>query len=196
MARAIFITARIATFLLVTVAATAQADALTDELAVCRDLPSTDARLICYDNAVDRNKQQARTSPPTSSTPQPAPAAEAPAAPAPAPAAAATTSIAPAPELSQEELFGKSGDEVQQAAEEVSGTARIESLSATVAKLQKSGNGKIVVTLDNGQTWRQSDTTDLRLRAGDEIRIRRALLGSYMMQKVGSKRSMRVKRSY
>lgn len=196
MARAIFITARIATFLLVTVAATAQADALTDELAVCRDLPSTvEARLICYDNAVDRNKPQARTSPPTSSTPQPAPAAEAPAAPAPAPAAAATTSIAPAPELSQEELFGKSGDEVQQAAEEVSGTARIESLSATVAKLQKSGNGKIVVTLDNGQTWRQSDTTDLRLRAGDEIRIRRALLGSYMMQKVGSKRSMRVKRS-
>ena len=196
MARAIFITARIATFLLVTVAATAQADALTDELAVCRDLPSTvEARLICYDNAVDRNKPQARTSPPTSSTPQPAPAAEAPAAPAPAPAAAATTSIAPAPELSQEELFGKSGDEVQQAVEEVSGTARIESLSATVAKLQKSGNGKIVVTLDNGQTWRQSDSTDLRLRTGDEIRIRRALLGSYMMQKVGSKRSMRVKRS-
>ena len=66
MARAIFITARIATFLLVTVAATAQADALTDELAVCRDLPSTvEARLICYDNAVDRNKPQARTSPPT-----------------------------------------------------------------------------------------------------------------------------------
>ena len=36
-------------------AATATADALYDELVVCRGLPD-DARLICYDAAVDRSR--------------------------------------------------------------------------------------------------------------------------------------------
>ena len=39
------------------VPAAASADALRDELRVCRDLPDDDARLICYDAAVDRSRQ-------------------------------------------------------------------------------------------------------------------------------------------
>ena len=47
--------------LLAITAATAKADPLRDELVVCRDLPD-DARLACYDAAVDRGAQSASIS--------------------------------------------------------------------------------------------------------------------------------------
>jgi hypothetical protein len=181
------------------VAATAAADTLYDELVVCRSLPD-DARLICYDAAVDRSRQGATGRPPAPS--QAAPAATATAASAavvdsPAPS---TTVDSPAPaaadggSISQEDLFGKNQAEVQQTVEEATGSERIESLDGTVTRLQKSGYDKVVITLDNGQVWKQVDSSSLRLRVGDTIEIERASMGSYMLQKKGSKRTMRVSR--
>ncbi len=160
----------ISILLLMAVPAASLADEFIDELMVCRDLPSDEARLICYDAAMDRDKQRDGLRPAPSSTPQ------------------ATT------EISQEEFFGKSGDEVQRTVEKASGTERIEKLEARVTRLQWSSSGKFVVKLDNGQVWRQIDTGDLRLSEGDTVVIRKAALGSFMMQKSGSKRSNRVKR--
>jgi hypothetical protein len=133
--------------------ATASADALHDELRVCRDLPDDDARLICT-----------------------------------------VVATGAAVDLSQEDLFGKTGDEVGRTVEEATGSERIDSLSATVTKLQQYSYGKVLITLDNGQLWKQIDTSNLRLRAGDAVVIERAALGSFMLKKQGSKRSMRVSR--
>jgi hypothetical protein len=169
--------------------ATASANALHDELRVCRDLPDDDARLICYDTAVDRSRQSGYISPAATSEKPPSAAL---AKPAGAPGTAAATGAAV--ELSQEDLFGKTGDEVGRTVEEATGSERIDSLSATVTKLQQYSYNKVLITLDNGQLWRQIDTSNLRLRAGDAVVIERAALGSFMLKKQGSKRSMRVSR--
>lgn len=169
--------------------AAASADALRDELRVCRDLPDDDARLICYDAAVDRSRQSTYSSPaPASESPPTA----APAEPAAAPGAAAATAATGT--LTQEDLFGKTGDEVERTVEEATGSERIDSLSATVTRLQQYAYDKVLITLDNGQIWKQVDTSSLRLRVGDAIDIERASLGSFMLRKQGSKRSMRVSR--
>ena len=164
------------------------ADALRDELDVCRGLTDDDARLICYDTAVDRSRQSA------DGGPRPAPAP--PAAPAAATAATATAAAASAPaaNVSQEDLFGKTGDEMQRTVQEATGSEPIDSLAATITKLQQYSYDRVLITLDNGQVWKQVDSSSLRLRVGDAIEIGRASLGSFMLKKQGSKRTMRVSR--
>lgn len=161
-------------------------DALQDELRVCRDLPDDDARLICYDAAVDRSRQSAYA--------RPAPAPAKPPAPAPAKPAETVATTTAAASLGQEDLFDKSGDAVERTVEEATGSERIDSLGATVAKLQQYSYNKVLITLDNGQVWKQVDSSNLRLRVGDGVEIERASLGSFMLRKQGSKRSMRVSR--
>lgn len=172
--------------------AAGQADELYDELVVCRGLPSDEARVICYDSAVDRSKRKGGPRPAATAAPAAAsPTATPPAAVDPA---VAVVSGAAAATISQEELFGQSGDEVQRTVEEATGDERIDSLSARVTRLQVSGYDKVAITLDNGQIWQQTETSKLRLRVGDNIEIERAALGSFMLRKTGSKRSMRVSR--
>lgn len=173
-------------------AAAGQADELYDELVVCRGLPSDEARVICYDSAVDRSKRKGGPRPEaTAAHPPETPAATPPAAVDPA---VAVASGAAAATISQEELFGQSGDEVQRTVEEATGDERIDSLSARITRLQVSGYDKVAITLDNGQVWQQIETSKLRLKTGDDVRIERAALGSYMLRKTGSKRAMRVSR--
>ncbi len=169
--------------------AIASADALHDELRVCRDLADDDARLICYDAALDRSRQSGYSRPAAAAE---KPASEAPAEPASAPGTVAASGAAV--NLSQEDLFGKTGDEVGRTVEEATGSKPIDSLSATVTKLQQYSYDKVLITLDNGQLWRQVDASNLRLRSGDAVVIERAALGSFMLKKPGSKRSMRVSR--
>ena len=175
--------------LAMTLPAAASADALRDELRVCRDLPDDDARLICYDAAVDRSRQSTYSRPAPAAEPSPPAAPREPAA-----APAATAASGAAAGLSQEDLFGKTSDEVERTVEEATGDARIDSLSATVTKLQEYTWDKVLITLDNGQVWKQIDASSLRLRVGDAVEIERASLGSFMLKKKGSKRSMRVSR--
>lgn len=62
----------------------------------------------------------------------------------------------------------------------------------------RSINGKVVVTLDNGQVWTQIDTTrvsPLKVRNSREARIRRAALGSHLMIIDNSGAAFRVRRT-
>ena len=181
---------------LIFTAGAAQADELYDELAVCRGLPSEESRVICYDAAVDRSRQKGGPRPATAAATPAAPPAATPAATPPAalePAAAAASGAAAA-SISQEELFGQNSNDVQRTVEEATGSERIDSLSAQVTRLQDSGYEKVLITLDNGQAWQQIDDSKLRLRVGDDVSIERASLGSFMLKKKGSKRTMRVSR--
>ena len=172
-----------------TLPAAASADALRDELRVCRDLTDDEVRLICYDAAVDRSKKGAYSSPaPASGNTPAAPPAK------PAGASDAAAATAAAAGLSQQDLFGKTANEVERTVEEATGDERIDSLSATITMLREYTYDKVLVTLDNGQVWKQVDASNLRLRVGDTVDIERASLGSFMLRKKGSKRSMRVSR--
>lgn len=57
---------------------------------------------------------------------------------------------------------------------------QMEAIVAEVGYMQ--GTRKMIVTLDNGQIWLQSEAlTSGRLRAGDRVTIRKAALGSYQL---------------
>ena len=72
--------------------------------------------------------------------------------------------------------------------------ASIDSLTGRVVGLSLGENGRVVVTLDNGQVWRQLMAgEDLNLKLGDTVRLSRGIVGSYFM-KVPSGRTCKVNR--
>lgn len=64
---------------------------------------------------------------------------------------------------------------------------------ARVAAVVTANDGSSVVTLDNGQVWRQISGGMMLLKVGDEVTINRAALGSFQML-VPSGRNGKVKR--
>lgn len=70
----------------------------------------------------------------------------------------------------------------------------LESLTATVRSLGRASDGSLLITLDNGQSWRQLSSGDVLLRVGDSVTINRAVLGTFQMV-VPSGRSAKVKRT-
>lgn len=70
----------------------------------------------------------------------------------------------------------------------------VESVSSTVAGALRDGLGAWLVTLENGQVWRQTDSMRLRrIRRGDEATVRRGALGGYFL-KIGSQAAVRADR--
>ena len=56
-------------------------------------------------------------------------------------------------------------------------------IDAKVASVTTTSDGSLIITLDDGARWHQMDATVLPRtpRPGDEIRIKRGLMGSYQM---------------
>jgi hypothetical protein len=56
-------------------------------------------------------------------------------------------------------------------------------LVATVVKLSvRAKSNRFIVTLDNGQRWSQIENKpDVRVSVGDEIKVEKSTLGSYML---------------
>lgn len=85
----------------------------------------------------------------------------------------------------------------------VASTSRAETTRGGAADELKSVRGKVtalsstsgdgLITLDNGQVWRQISGGQLLLKVGDDVEINRAALGSFQM-KVPTGRSAKVKR--
>ena len=155
---------------------------LPTELIDCRALTSAVARLDCYDQAIDAH------------TPSPSQAAMRRTAENPAPVVptAAAATAASEPKLSQEDLFGKGETELRKSVQEATDTKAIDRIEAIVVEVHKSASGKAVITLDNGQVWKQSDGSRARLSVNDKVTIRRRSFGSYSLY--STKTSIRVKR--
>lgn len=69
------------------------------------------------------------------------------------------------------------------------------SVTARVQTVSADRSGMKIVTLDNGQTWRQlTGSTTVVLKVGDEVTISRAALGSFLMS-VPNGRPLRVRRT-
>jgi hypothetical protein len=157
-------------------------------LAPCIDISSSANRLACYD------KLAGRVSAPNAAPVAASPAATSPAAASPAaasPAAAAPVTAAPAPAAAPtEEDFGRS--KVRKAASS-GAPPEIKSITAKVAAFGRSPNHRTQVTLDNGQIWEYQDDPDPLLSIGDSVTIKRATLGSFILQ-TPTKLSHRVSR--
>jgi hypothetical protein len=70
-------------------------------------------------------------------------------------------------------IFGGGGDDEE-----------IDSIEGVVASAFADGEGRWVVRLEEGGTWRQIDSTMLgrRPRAGSKVKINKAAMGSFMMR--------------
>jgi len=69
-----------------------------------------------------------------------------------------------------------------------------QNLESRVASVTTAANGKLILGLDNGQTWAQLDSPSLKLKVGDQILIRRGKLGSYLLARANGGPEIRVRR--
>jgi hypothetical protein len=158
------------------------AQEVAEVLQACRAEADDARRLACYDRAMDRaagtNRPAAANQPVAASTP--------------------TEERAPAEtkELSPEERFGRNGtmarEEIDRKNEE---SRELGELTATVTEIWTRGDGLMVLTLDNGQTWSMNRPDPFfRIKTGDKVKIQPAALGSFLLSGP-SKRSTRVTRT-
>jgi len=63
-----------------------------------------------------------------------------------------------------------------------------------VEKVKKAPHGELIITLANGQVWRQLGTDNFRIKAEAEVTIMRGALNSFLLKKMGSNKTIRVKR--
>jgi hypothetical protein len=126
--------------------AAAQSERLTVEVGQCVDLPTPEQRLACFEAQVEAARAPAAP-PPTSAAPPatsrvPAPAARAEPAPSPPPAASSTAN-APA----------EFGFRERRAEPEAAAAPEVR---AKIAELRETVPNAFLITLDNGQVWRQT----------------------------------------
>jgi len=134
--------------------------------APCASINDDVQRLACYD------KQAGRGAAPAAAVPQ-----------TPTPPSA----IAPASSLPAPQAFGL------YSAEHPKAPPAKGKLEARVIALGASGDGRPTVTLEGGAVWELRDEEDPLLAVGDTVLIRRAALGSFLMD-TPTKRTHRVRR--
>jgi hypothetical protein len=153
---------------------------MSDELADCRAIQSDAERLTCYD-AIGSGREEEQAEEEAVAV---AVATEA--------TAKAETPIVETPPA--EESFGKPIDDISREPKESASSNAVDGLVATVTEARLYKVGRIMVTLDNGQQWRQTSASTLTLSVGDEIQIQRGAMGSYRLTQVDGTRSMKVRR--
>lgn len=159
---------------------------LAAQLKRCALLVDAGARLACYDAlagaaAPSAATPQAAPSPSATGSAGAVPASSAAAAPVAPPAAAA------APNFTD---FGVRNGPLQADRDPV----REKTMLAVVSAVSFRGRGELVVTLDNGQVWRQIQPSDYPLKAGDHVEIDVAALGSYRLWTPSTRRATKVTR--
>lgn len=151
----------------------------TDAIYACAAISADSERLACFDSAVAelRSKEQSGE--------------------------VQTLDIARMQEIEKDafgfsmpslpKLFRRSADDNSAPRHE-----EIEEITVAVKSARIQGvTGRVLVVLENGQTWEQTDTTKINgysLRKAKEARIKKAALGSFMMTVDGG-RAFRVRRT-
>lgn len=192
--------------------AAAQDSVTTDALARCRVIADPTMRLFCYDRIVDTIVAGQRPAvPPQLRAPAPAPAAPAPppvsaapaspAARAPVPAVPATPSARPAAPAATPPPAASTPPARTFGEENLPSSRRAQpeipepdTLRAVVAKVEGDAYGMTVLTLDNGQVWRQAEGTRYRIKPGTRVTLSRGVLGAFFLTADGTSLAVKFKR--
>ncbi len=157
-------------FMLVSGAALAQPPSLLDRAEDCAVIDDAAQRHACFDALVPDLKKG--RSPAVASVAKPSPAA---------PPQSALTAPVATPE--------------QVAAAKAAKDTEVTEVNLPVKSITQSADGKYRFTMENGQIWKQTDTTKLRAIGSGPwtAQIREASLGSYLLT-LGNSRAVRVQR--
>jgi hypothetical protein len=141
----------------------------------CLEIPGDAERLACYDSAFGRRSVAVPASPGVPAV-------------ADATVTAAPILVDPVAE------FGLSESQKRAQNPERAKDVSPERITAKVSEVGRQPTGGLLVTLENGQVWAQAESlSKARVAAGDEVTIRKATLGSYLLL-APNKVSMRVRR--
>lgn len=88
--------------------------------------------------------------------------------------------------------FGRSDTDA--ALREVVGATPPRSITAQVRSLSKRADRRRTIELDNGQVWLEAEASQIPLRTGDAVEIEVGALKAHYLSRVGSGRTVRVKR--
>jgi hypothetical protein len=167
------------------------ADALA-RIQACAAEKEDVRRLACFDQEVRRltpvpHAAAASASAAGASTQAPAPAS---AAGASAPAAAPASARAPENQFGMNPALAQ-----QQSKDQGAQPPKVRKLNGHVAAASHSALGNSIITLDNGEVWKEAEVTShLPFNPGDAVTIKQGLLGSFWLytDKVPSVRVTRV----
>ncbi|WP_456414794.1 hypothetical protein [Thiolapillus sp.] len=71
----------------------------------------------------------------------------------------------------------------------------LQNISSRIKKIEQTSRGTLIIYLDNQQVWRQLGSgSHPSLKQGDMVLIKRGVLGSFLLKKQNSNRSLRIKR--
>ncbi|MBB1292419.1 MAG: hypothetical protein ACJAVX_001845 [Pseudoalteromonas rhizosphaerae] len=145
-------------------------------LQACTFIENDFNRLLCYDNTM---AGKSLTKPETTKTLTP-----------PASSVTATADVAVASKqivkvknedfgLEHKELVKENDNEI----------------TAVVTNVKEAPYGELIISLNNGQQWRQIGSDSLRIDQDDTVIIERGMFNSFLLKKAGQNRSIRVKRT-
>jgi hypothetical protein len=69
------------------------------------------------------------------------------------------------------------------------------SIHSTISTVEEAPYGELIITLENGQQWRQIGSDRIKLVTGDKVIISRGVFNSFLLKKADQNRSIRVKRT-
>jgi hypothetical protein len=151
---------------------TAAAGSAVERARACVNQSDDAQRLACYDAALGVGSVS--DSPAGANGVNPPVVQNSPASPAPSPATADPTAT---------ESFGYVGDIARDKVDrEAAAAPKLKMLQARITAIERLPLGEFVVTLDNGQVWRQKAKQSIGpLHVGDQVTIRAGALGSFRL---------------
>jgi hypothetical protein len=165
----------------------AEGEAAVSAVVACLDIADPAQRVVCYDAAAGRLRDAVAVAKSAESKPVEGAAA-------PDDGTISLFGVTFWGDPSQPENFG--ADRMEKPAS-VKAT-EVTEISALVTRLVRDADGKATLTLDNGQVWKQEDSSSLRLGecpAKCGVRIAKGFLGSYNLSLIdGSNKVFKVRR--
>ncbi|MEM5510440.1 hypothetical protein WNY98_16300 [Pseudoalteromonas sp. AS71] len=152
----------------------AQTQFNTQALQACSFIENDFNRLLCYDNTV---AGKSLTKPTVTKTLTPPTANNVP----------QVVAAAPIQAKAKADDFGLEHKESQ--------VEKETEIKAMVTSVDEAAYGELIISLDNGQQWRQIGSDSMRLKEDDTIVISRGAFSSFLLKKDGKNRSIRVKRT-
>lgn len=152
----------------------AQTEFNTQALQACSFIENDFNRLLCYDNTI---AGKSLTKPTITKTLTPPTANNVPQA----------VAAAPMQAKAKADDFGLEHKESQ--------VEKETEIKAMVTSVKEAAYGELIISLDNGQQWRQIGSDSMRLKENDTIAISRGAFNSFLLKQDGKNRSIRVKRT-